>query len=709
MGEDLPQDFGRYTLHELVGRGGMAEIYRASMPGIGGFEKTVAIKKILPHLAEDDDFTSMLIDEARIIESLDHANIAQVFDLGELEGTYYIAMEFIHGVDLAEIIEELERRGESFPVPHLTHIASSICAGLHFAHTKTDEQGEPLDIIHRDISPHNIRLSFAGEVKIIDFGVAKAADREAHTEKGVIKGKLRYMAPEQARAEELDGRADLFAAGLCAYKMLTGTLPFEGDTEFQIYNNILEGEIRPPGRLRSGVPPELNRIVMKLLRRDPAERYQSGYTAKQQLDELLHEISPGYTVNRLASWVEQRFSHLVQSKPHDAGDEASDVVPATPSRPLPGTGERDPASLDSEEARRRGGERAEERPVPVAHPDAETNRATPDADTSRSGEDPESRGPETRRATPAPDEQTDTAQPAESHVETTWPLYAIAGVSVGIAAMAAWAIFLRADPGPPHDAAPGSARAPEGPAPAGPSEAPELVRVSLASDPPEARLTRSGRPVGETPVEFELPRSDEPIEVTLSKPGFRDESIELVPRRDLERTIALSAAADSGAPGTSDGSSGSGADASVVSFDPSEVRDVGGLHGAGGTESEGRAGSTERREQSEQRAAGGGEAGGEPERGGRPSESTPESEASSGSAPGRRPNSETAETNDERAGAESSPSRTTEDPGGTEAASDSAADRETREGPGDEPTAGAPDAGSAAEPPEQRDELIDPF
>jgi len=556
MADDLPQEFGPYTLQELIGRGGMAEIYRASMPGIGGFEKTVAIKKILPHLAEDEEFTSMLIDEARIIESLDHSNIAQVFDLGRRDGTYYIAMEYIHGVDLADAVKDLQRRGTALPIPHVLHITSSICAGLHFAHSKTDEEGNPLNIIHRDISPHNIRLSFAGEVKIIDFGVAKAADRESQTEMGVIKGKLLYMAPEQAKAEDLDGRADLFATGLCAYKMLTGTLPFDGDNEFQIYNNILQKEIAPPQQLRPKVPDDLNRIVMKLLRRDPDERYQEGYSAKQDLDELLHEIAPGYTVNRLARFVEENFSHLVQTDADASAADTSknsDMVPATPSRPAPGTGQRDAHDLGPSGPKRADAGDPVRENVAAEGAGSETDHATPGGRSLPERDEPPAGGEPS-----PPDQQTETSDGETSSYGTGEPtdggisgvFYAIAALLVAIAGMIAWAAFSEQDADPPSDPSP-TPKADDDSAEEE-SERPTMVNISLKSEPSGATLLRDGRPIGETPYAFELPRRDEPIEVRLSKPGFPDRTVRVTPNEDLDRTIRLPAG-DAGIDGDGDG------------------------------------------------------------------------------------------------------------------------------------------------------------
>ena len=341
MAQKFPQTFGPYTLHQLIARGGMAEIYRATMPGIGTFEKVVAIKKILPHLTENEEFITMLIDEAQILVGLNHANIAQVYDLGKIDDSYYIAMEYVHGLDISGVIKDLEKRGQYIPYDHTAYIVSCLCMGLHVAHHASDKEGRPLNIVHRDISPHNVLISFAGDVKVIDFGVAKARSKNTHTKAGVIKGKLLYMAPEQAMAKDIDGRSDLFAAGLVMYKMLTRELPFSGDNEFQIYNNILTKEIVPPKILNPEIPEELNQICMTLLQRDMDKRYQTGYAAKQDLTRALHHIKPGYTPSRLSRFIEDNFSHIVQERQQKAqaaqggGQQPPPQKPATPPQPQP--------------------------------------------------------------------------------------------------------------------------------------------------------------------------------------------------------------------------------------------------------------------------------------------------------------------------------------------------------------------------------------
>ncbi|RMF59325.1 MAG: serine/threonine protein kinase, partial [Calditrichaeota bacterium] len=217
-----PIPFGKYELLERLAVGGMAEVFRARVRAEGGFEKHLVIKRILPHLSSDSEFVVMLIDEAKIAVCLSHPNIVQVYDLGKIEGTYFIAMEFIEGGDLREILRRCAQRNITVPIDHAIYITTEVLKGLDYAHSKragTKESATPLQIIHRDISPPNILLSYAGEVKIVDFGIAKASTRMMETAAGVLKGKFEYMSPEQASGLAVDARTDLFSTALLLYEM----------------------------------------------------------------------------------------------------------------------------------------------------------------------------------------------------------------------------------------------------------------------------------------------------------------------------------------------------------------------------------------------------------------------------------------------------------------------------------------------------------
>ncbi len=217
---DLPRQFGRYLLQQRLGRGGMAEVFRATVDGPGGFSRPVAIKRILPEYSQDEWFTRMIADEARIVSRLAHPNIVQILDAGEVDGSWYIAFELVDGTDLFQLLQRIYSRGQALPQAYACHIAAEVAAGLDHAHSRRDEHGQPLGIVHRDVSPQNVLLSWLGEVKLGDFGIARARQRTSETQAGTIKGKIYYMSPEQARGETVDHRSDLFAVGILLYETL---------------------------------------------------------------------------------------------------------------------------------------------------------------------------------------------------------------------------------------------------------------------------------------------------------------------------------------------------------------------------------------------------------------------------------------------------------------------------------------------------------
>ncbi len=267
----FPQAFGRYVLTQKIAMGGMAEIFRAKSLGAEGFEKVVVIKRILPHFSEDEGFVTMFKDEARVAAHLSHANVVQIFDFDEAEGLFYIAMEYVEGQDLKRVLDQGAKKGQPVSIAQAVHIIIEAALGLHYAHTRLVD-GEPLNIVHRDVSPHNVMVSFSGEVKIMDFGIAKAASRSTKTRVGTVKGKCAYMSPEQARGKPLDARSDLFALGVCLWEMLTGKRLFVGESDFETLNNVLKAEVPAPSELNPEVPKELDAIVLKALARERDER-----------------------------------------------------------------------------------------------------------------------------------------------------------------------------------------------------------------------------------------------------------------------------------------------------------------------------------------------------------------------------------------------------------------------------------------------------
>lgn len=295
------QSFGKYLLLDRIAAGGMAEIYRARYQAAAGVTKQVVIKKILPHYAGNRNFIQMFINEARIVVGLSHGNIAQVFDFGEIDGEYYLAMEFVHGQPLSKVLRRArELQIPVLPTPFACFIALEMCRGLHYAHTRLDEKGRPLGIIHRDVSPQNIILSYEGQVKLVDFGIAKARTAgRTETEAGAVKGKYVYFAPEQARGKELDARTDVFACGIVLYEMLCGRLPFEGKM-IEVLSKIVKCEFERPRAVNPDITPALERIILTAMAADKNDRYPTAQAMGDALAQYLYANAPTFSSEQMS-------------------------------------------------------------------------------------------------------------------------------------------------------------------------------------------------------------------------------------------------------------------------------------------------------------------------------------------------------------------------------------------------------------------------
>ncbi|HEX9103674.1 MAG TPA: serine/threonine-protein kinase, partial [Polyangia bacterium] len=290
-----PIPFGKYLLVERLAQGGMAEVFRAVYQGAAGFEKQVAVKRILPVFDGTREFVAMFVDEARIASSLTHVNIVQVSDFGELDGSYYLAMELVDGVDLGRLREAASRRGLRIPVPIVAYIVAEAARGLAYAHEKRGGDGAPLGIVHRDVSPQNVLVSYAGEVKIADFGIAKATGKLHKTESGAVMGKIRYMSPEQINGEPLDGRSDVFALGTIFWELLVGAALWNGDNPGLVSDQVRHAKVDPPSRRGADVPPELDRICLKALARARDARHERAADLARELSTFVSERAPGLT------------------------------------------------------------------------------------------------------------------------------------------------------------------------------------------------------------------------------------------------------------------------------------------------------------------------------------------------------------------------------------------------------------------------------
>ena len=281
---DVPLRLGKYEIIQPLAAGGMARIYLAKTTGLGAFERHVVLKVILPERAHEKAAVDMFLDEARLSASLNHQNVAQVFEVGEEGGIHYLAMEFVHGQDLRGFLGKASAKGMRVPIELGLTIIAGAAAGLHHAHERRGPRGKSLNIVHRDVSPANVMLGYDGSIKVLDFGIAKANARSTNTEAGIIKGKFAYMSPEQCRGKDIDRRSDVFALGIVLYETTTQHRAFRAENDFDTMHRIVNGEVTLPRRLVNGYPPELEEIVMKALATDVKERYQSAAALLEDIE-----------------------------------------------------------------------------------------------------------------------------------------------------------------------------------------------------------------------------------------------------------------------------------------------------------------------------------------------------------------------------------------------------------------------------------------
>ncbi|HTE52331.1 MAG TPA: protein kinase [Kofleriaceae bacterium] len=323
-----PIAFGKYTLLERISHGGMAEVFRAKTQGTAGFERVVAIKVLLPQVANDSDFVTMLIDEAKIAGQLSHANIAQIFDLGQVEGRYFIVQEYVPGRDLRAIFNHLEDHHGRLSPAQACHVILKICEALDYAHNKRDGAGQPLNLVHRDISPQNVIVSHEGEVKLIDFGIVKAEGRATRTLAGLVKGKFAYMSPEQIRGLPVDRRSDVFACGIILHELLTGQPLFKRGSEFETLQRARSGAITPPSQINPSVPATLDQVVLRALARHVDDRYQSAAALRDDLWDVVRANQLYHSRDQLGAWMLETFGGPAMSDLEPAS--SVDLAPIAP-------------------------------------------------------------------------------------------------------------------------------------------------------------------------------------------------------------------------------------------------------------------------------------------------------------------------------------------------------------------------------------------
>ncbi|QRK07749.1 serine/threonine protein kinase [Archangium violaceum] len=523
------ENYGKYQLLKRLAMGGMAQIYLARQRGPEGFEKLVVIKRILPHLAENAEFVRMFLAEARIAARLDHPNIVDIYDLGAQDDSYFIAMEYIHGEDLRRVWKRAERSGQLIPVPLVCRILIEACAGLDHAHKKVDSNGKPLNIVHRDISPQNILLTFEGRVKVVDFGIAKAADQASETRSGVLKGKYSYMSPEQASGQKkLDCRSDIFALGVVLYELLTGMRLFKRLNDMATLQAVAECRIQPPSQINPRVPKDLDAIVMKALARDPDDRYAEALQLQLALEDWLvaHQL-PASTAH-VAAFMKDLYAARLAEEARLGDVLVEEVEVLSPSGGVRAAFEKSaaetmasPRQVDTGASGPRTSPRTPGRPSRSEPRIVSTERQEPEprltvdirrAPAAEPREEPPAQSTEKLVARPSRERQPTVVVPPPAVPPPSVPSPAVpptrrlnrrallgigAGILVGLM-FGGW-LALRSEPAPRR----ATATEPTAPEPAPPAPArpePLQVQVTLTAKPAQATLTVDGRPYDKAPV-----------------------------------------------------------------------------------------------------------------------------------------------------------------------------------------------------------------
>lgn len=478
---------GRYGVVGRLAMGGMAEILLGRLLGPSGFERVVVIKRVLPHLAQQPSFTSMFLDEARIAAAIRHPNVVQVHELGQDGGELFLVMEYLEGESLHGLMRRLTLFGERLPPALVAHIGAEACAGLHAAHELPDADGNPSGLVHRDISPQNVFIGYDGSVKILDFGIAKAADRITQTEAGTLKGKFSYMSPEQCLGDPLDRRSDLFALGIVLYEAVTGRRLFHREAQLKTLDAVVRAPFPTPSELDVELPAALEAAILRALERDRDARFETAAEMRRALAEARAD-GPAVPDEALAELMQRLFADRIEEK--------------------------------SEMLRRvRAG--SDITSVPEAEIDVEIELPTVGA------------LPAPSRSEPAPER-------APSPLRRLGWIVAVI-LAAGLTTIVALSVQPD-EPGPMAQApalpTSAGAAAPPSPAPVAAPAEPETVSLHVDSDPSGAQVQIDGEDAGETPLDVQLAREADPVVVHVSRGALEAEE-RIVPDRDQHVRVIL--------------------------------------------------------------------------------------------------------------------------------------------------------------------------
>jgi serine/threonine-protein kinase len=328
----MPVRFGAYTIHEELGAGGMASVHLADWRPLSGVARRVALKRLFPHISDNPEIVAMFIDEARLARYLNHPNVAQVYEFGRISGSYFIAFEFVPGPTVQQLAKQCDTHVGYMPIPIVLDIVCQLCDALHHAHNLCDEEGLPLGIVHRDISPQNLIVSTVGFVKLIDFGLAKAKQSSVESQAGVLKGKLNYIAPEYLDGT-LDVRCDLWAVGVVLFELLTGRRLFDAADNAQMVEQVRYKPIPPVSRYRAEVMSALDDILFTALERDPARRWQNAANFRAALAAHAREYAP-LTKSQLVGWVEWAFGQKTKQREDSGVSALHSIIDSAPALEL---------------------------------------------------------------------------------------------------------------------------------------------------------------------------------------------------------------------------------------------------------------------------------------------------------------------------------------------------------------------------------------
>lgn len=472
---------GRYELLQRLGHGGMATVYLGRATGKAGFEKLVAVKVIHPHLAEEPEFVEMFLDEARIAARLQHPHVVEIHDLGEHGGEYFMVMEYVEGATLSALLRCLRKQGEFLPVPAMMRIVADACEGLAAAHELRDPDGKPYGLVHRDVSPQNLLVSLDGWVKVMDFGIMKAAGKRSSTLTGQLRGKLAYMAPEQAQSLPLDRRTDIFALGAVLWELCTNQRLFAADTDAKTLEKVTKCEVPSVRGIRPDLPPEIENILSRALARDPQDRYSTAEDMLEDVRSVLRQSSVSLHPRRLMGEVMlEHFAGRVDYA-RAARDRAAQADAAANDGAQPGA--------------------RETQTLPLAAPETHT---------------PSAGVPVVQEAT-----LTTSIATAPFRYWTLWILLPLLGAVIGTALVAT-----TRSPEPAVEPAPAELSAPE---PAGP-EPMQSIKWMFNTEPQQAMVIIDGEAQpGQTPLEVILPAGEDPVRVTIEKDGYHPREIHLAP------------------------------------------------------------------------------------------------------------------------------------------------------------------------------------